>query len=168
MRLKVYRTRAGFAEAIVAAPNQKAALNAWGSRQNLFAEGLADVVDDVEAVRAATAHPGEVLQRAAGSAGPWTATTPAASIPQPKGRAEPAAAEATRKAPPDRSRLTAAEQRLEVAEAETREALADLDRRRKALEREADDIRKAGAKRSKAAERELQAAHKAYRAAGGK
>ena len=66
-RRKVYRTRRGFAEAVVAAPNQKAALDAWGARQNLFIEGLADVAEDVGAVGAAIAKSGVVLQRPVGS-----------------------------------------------------------------------------------------------------
>ena len=65
-RLKVYRAQMGFAEAIVAAPSQKAALQAWGARQNLFAEGLATVAEDAEEVGAATAKPGVVLQRPGG------------------------------------------------------------------------------------------------------
>ena len=66
-RLKVYQTQMGFAEAIVAASNQKAALNAWGTHQNLFAEGMASITEDAEAVEAASAKPGVVLQRPAGS-----------------------------------------------------------------------------------------------------
>ena len=35
-KLNVYRTHIGFDDLIVAAPSQKAALEAWGSSSNLF------------------------------------------------------------------------------------------------------------------------------------
>jgi hypothetical protein len=41
-KLKVYRTAAGFHDAYVAAPSQKAALAAWGSDHDLFARGGAE------------------------------------------------------------------------------------------------------------------------------
>ena len=44
--LKVYRTPIGFHDAYVAAPSQKAALQAWGSDANLFARGVAELVTD--------------------------------------------------------------------------------------------------------------------------
>ena len=39
-KLKVYCTPVGFHDAYVAAPSQKAALQAWGAKTNLFAQGL--------------------------------------------------------------------------------------------------------------------------------
>src|SRR5688572_9369193 len=67
-RLKVYASPQGFYETVVAAPSQKAALEAWGTHQDLFASGMAKVVtDDDEAIAAAVARPGEVLSRPAGS-----------------------------------------------------------------------------------------------------
>ena len=57
-RLKVYRTHIGFEDWVVAAPNQKAALAAWGVHADLFAAGLATVTDDEEAVAAARRTPG--------------------------------------------------------------------------------------------------------------
>jgi colicin import membrane protein len=58
-RLKVYRTRIGFHDWIVAAPNQKAALEAWDVRENLFAQGAASVATDEELVQLALRSPGE-------------------------------------------------------------------------------------------------------------
>ena len=68
-RLKVFRAAMGFFESVVAAPSQKAALDAWGTRQDLFKEGMAAVTNDPQAVEAALAHPGVVLQRPTGSKG---------------------------------------------------------------------------------------------------
>jgi hypothetical protein len=61
-KLKVYRTPAGFHDAYVAAPSQKAALEAWGSSANLFTRGLAEIVTDPELTRAPLATPGEVIR----------------------------------------------------------------------------------------------------------
>lgn len=46
VRLSVYVTPAGFYDAVVAAPNQKAALAAWGVHANLFADGVAGPEED--------------------------------------------------------------------------------------------------------------------------
>ena len=64
---RVYRTHLGFYDAIVAAPSQKAALEAWGVRQNLFQKGMASVVGDDEIIRLARSKPGVVLRRMFGS-----------------------------------------------------------------------------------------------------
>ncbi|HEY5072122.1 MAG TPA: hypothetical protein VII63_08830 [Caulobacteraceae bacterium] len=48
-RLKVFTTRMGFFETVVAAPSQKAALAAWGTAQNLFADGAARLATEREA-----------------------------------------------------------------------------------------------------------------------
>ena len=45
-KLKVFRTPIGFHDAYVAAPSQKAALEAWGADGNLFAQGIAEQVTD--------------------------------------------------------------------------------------------------------------------------
>jgi hypothetical protein len=66
-QLKVYRTHLGFYDAIVAAPSQKEALEAWGVHQNLFQNGMASVVGDDEIIRLARSKPGVVLRRMFGS-----------------------------------------------------------------------------------------------------
>ena len=40
LKLKVFRTPIGFHDAYVAAPSQKAALEAWGADSNIFAQTL--------------------------------------------------------------------------------------------------------------------------------
>jgi len=42
-QLKVFRTPIGFHDAYVAAPSQKAALEAWGTDTNLFEAGAAEL-----------------------------------------------------------------------------------------------------------------------------
>jgi hypothetical protein len=67
-KLKVFRTPIGFHDAYVAAPSQKAALEAWGADSNLFAQGIAEVVTDPALMEEALAQPGEVVRKLRGSA----------------------------------------------------------------------------------------------------
>jgi hypothetical protein len=66
-QLKVYRTPIGFHDAYIAAPTQKAALEAWGADRNLFARGDAELVTDPKLTRAPLADPGKVIRVARGS-----------------------------------------------------------------------------------------------------
>lgn len=66
-KLKVYRTPAGFNDAYVAAPSQKAALEAWGSDRDLFARGIAEVVTDPALTREPLASPGIVVKHSRGT-----------------------------------------------------------------------------------------------------
>lgn len=134
-RLKVYRTPAGFEDALVAAPSQKAALEAWGASSNLFAMGEAEVVDDPALAAEALARPGEVIRRPRGDAAAFLA-----AAPRPKAAAESTAsrpgkaAKRSRSAPaPDRSQLDAAETALARAEDE-------FEARRQALQAERDAL----------------------------
>jgi hypothetical protein len=70
-KLKVYQTSQGFYDLAVAAPSMKAALEAWGSRNNLFHQGFAKETDDSEVIAAAMAKPGLVLRRPVGSTKPF-------------------------------------------------------------------------------------------------
>jgi hypothetical protein len=72
-RLKVFKAHLGFYDSVVAVPSRKAALAAWGTRQDLFREGIASEAGDSEAARVALAAPGVVLTRPAGSAEPYRA-----------------------------------------------------------------------------------------------
>lgn len=71
-KLKTYTTSAGFFDLAVAAPSMKAALEAWGSKNNLFHHGFAKVSDDPKIVAATMAHPGVVLRRPVGSTGSFS------------------------------------------------------------------------------------------------
>jgi hypothetical protein len=67
-KLKVYRMAVGFHDAYVAAPSQKAAIEAWGSDKDVFARGHAELVDDPALVEEPLARPGEVVKRLRGTA----------------------------------------------------------------------------------------------------
>jgi colicin import membrane protein len=66
-RLKTYQTSLGFFELAIAAPSMKAALEAWGSKSNLFHQGFAREARDPAIIAATMAKPGVVLRRAVGS-----------------------------------------------------------------------------------------------------
>ncbi|HWF00283.1 MAG TPA: hypothetical protein VG248_10845 [Caulobacteraceae bacterium] len=176
-RLKVYQAPFGFHESVVAAPNQKAALAAWGAHQNLFALGEAAEAEDPAAIAAALAAPGTPLARPLGSDGaflldPERPDLPAAPRADRVGRRAgkgPRRAAAPAKAPPrpDRRPLDRAEQWLGSLEEQKAGALAELDRRRKALETEAAGRALQLDQRIAKARSELERARKAYRAAGG-
>ncbi|WP_070152646.1 hypothetical protein [Sphingobium phenoxybenzoativorans] len=61
-KLKVFRTPIGFHDAYVAAPSQKAALEAWGADANLFARGIAEVVTDTDLIEVPLQTPGKVIR----------------------------------------------------------------------------------------------------------
>jgi hypothetical protein len=144
-KLKVFRTPIGFHDAYVAAPSQKAALEAWGSDHNLFARGEAELVDDPALTAEPLAHPGRVIKRLRG-----TAEEQLAALPPDKKR-QPARSSDARKKPakpvprPTRASLDKAEEALAAAEQRHAEALAalaeqeeELRRRRRAAEKARD------------------------------
>jgi hypothetical protein len=175
-RLKVYQASFGFRDSVVAAPNQKLALEAWGARQNLFAEGLAHASDDPKAAKAALAHPGVPLSRAIGSTGPFgvdSADLPTIPIaPRRKtkdttsapSKAKPAEAP---KAVPDRGALDAAEAALHEIQTRRRAVEDDFHARLEKLEEaRAAALRKADAEVA-LARKKVESARRRYRDAGG-
>src|SRR4051794_36274472 len=70
-KLKTYETSLGFFDQAIAAPSMKAALEAWGTKTNLFHQGVAKEVDDPEVVAATMRKPGVILRRPIGSNGPF-------------------------------------------------------------------------------------------------
>lgn len=172
-KLKVFRTPIGFHDAYVAAPSQKAALDAWGASANLFARGVAEVVTDPKLTAAPLASPGEVIKVARG-----TAAERIAALPKAKAKADRAAPEPekpTRTAKPKRApkpkprprrdKLDAAEaalaemetaQRAERRELERREA--ELRRERAALDKSQDAARRKLEDERARAERDYHAA----------
>ena len=66
-KLKVYRATAGFYDAYVAAPSQKAAIEAWGADPQIFARGNAEVVTDPALTEEPLARPGVVVRRNRGT-----------------------------------------------------------------------------------------------------
>ena len=71
-KLKTFTTSAGFFDLAVAAPSMKAALDAWGSKANLFHQGFARTSDDPAIVAATMAKPGVVLRRPVGTNSPFS------------------------------------------------------------------------------------------------
>jgi colicin import membrane protein len=67
--LDLIRGTVGFFDLAIAAPSMKAALEAWGSKTNLFHQGFAKETDDPAIVAATLAKPGVVLRRPVGSEG---------------------------------------------------------------------------------------------------
>ena len=143
-KLKVYRTAAGFHDAYVAAPSQKAALEAWGSDHNLFARGVAEIVTDEKLTAEPLANPGKVIKRLRG-----TAEEQMAALPERKPAAKPKLKTSNAPAPPkprpprpSRRELDANEEALLDMEARHQreakaivEQLAKLEQERRALDK---------------------------------
>ncbi|HEY8002622.1 MAG TPA: hypothetical protein VIE16_00235 [Phenylobacterium sp.] len=122
-RLKVFVTSDGLTDYVVATSSRAKALAAWGIRQDAFKEGAAHETDDQALVKAATARPGEVLRRAAGSRGELAKLKPA-KPPKPSG---PTKAQL--------KRVSELEARLAGLDAEHAKARAAIESERAALER---------------------------------
>ncbi len=60
-RIKVFRTRIGFDDWVIATSSQQAALEAWDVSRNLFASGDAAVTDDPDAIALALQHLGKAV-----------------------------------------------------------------------------------------------------------
>lgn len=147
-KLKVFRTPTGFHDAYVAAPSQKAALEAWGADSNLFASGSAERVEDPELMREPLANPGKVIRRLRGTAAEHVAALAKEAADPATGKrrkSSPSARAATapkRKSPPkprprpDRAALDRAEAALAEAEKRHRDARTGLARRQAELDRE--------------------------------
>lgn len=147
--LKVFRTPIGFHDAYVAAPSQKAALEAWGSDANLFTRGMAEVVTDPALTKEPLAEPGKVIKRARGTAAEHLAALPKSAKEPPRrsttggevksakpvSRSKPAKP-AKPKPKPSRHRLDAAEEAIEQADEKYRSAADALREREDALRRE--------------------------------
>ena len=156
-KLKVYRTPIGFHDAYVAAPSQKAALEAWGADANLFARGVAEQVADPKLMEEPLARPGEVVRKLRGSLDEHLEALPDGSKrPKPARKAkEPAP-------PPSRTRLEAAERALAEAEALQGERLAELKRQEEALARQRRTLEAAQATKRASLEKALKKERQAY------
>lgn len=142
LKLKLFRTPIGFHDAFVAAPSRKAALEAWGADSNLFAQGIAEEVEDPAMLEEASARPGEVIRRLRGTAEeqvaalaaePRRGTRRPTPAPPLKGRGK--------KPPkPDRDALDAAEAALAKADKRQRQALRRIEEQAERIERERRDL----------------------------
>jgi len=122
-RLKVFVTSDGFTEHVVATTSRPKALAAWGAHQDLFKTGGARETTDPELVKAALAHPGEVLRRPSDTPEiPKVAKRP----PKPKGPSKA-----------DLERVARAEARLAGVRAAHEKAQARIEAAKAKLEAEA-------------------------------
>jgi hypothetical protein len=139
-RLKVFVTSDGLTDYVVAASSKPKALAAWGSHQDLFKTGLAHETEDPELVAAATAKPGEVLRRPAGTLSELAKLKPAKKAPA--GRTASAKPEPAKKEPSPAAlkKVADLEKRLADLDAEHRAAVARLERERSELERRAEAL----------------------------
>ena len=145
-KLKVFRTPIGFHDAYVAAPSQKAALEAWGADSNIFAQGIAEQVDDPKLMEEPLARPGEVIRRLRGSAEEHVAALPKESRKKEKDPTPtpPLKERGKAKRPPKPSRdeVDAAEAAIEKAEKKQRKKLREIDEEMRALERKRRELQR--------------------------
>jgi hypothetical protein len=127
-RLKVFVTSDGLTDYVVAVSSKAKALAAWGVRQDVFKEGAAHQTDDPVLVKAATARPGEVLRRPAGTRDKLARLKPPKAA-KPSG---PTKAQLKRVATLEKQ-LAAFDADHESAAAALERARSDLDRREEAL-----------------------------------
>ena len=156
-KLKVFVTPIGFHDAYVAAPSQKAALEAWGADSNIFAQGIAEQVTDPKLMEEPLANPGKVIKRVRGSADEHFAELDRAA---PKKKAEKKSGRVVELKPkkagpkPSRSALDAAEGALEKSEKKQRKKLRAIDDELQALERKRRELqRKHEAERDRLSEK---------------
>ena len=163
-KLKVFRTPIGFHDAYVAAPSQKAALEAWGADSNIFAQGIAEQVTDPELMEEPLASPGKVIKKVRGSADEHlaelnrTPTRKKESGKEKGGDIVPPKRKGKPKPRPSRDELDAAEEAIEKAEKKQRKKLADLDGKIRQLELKRRELqRKHEAERDRLAEEQARA-----------
>ncbi len=123
-KLKVFAWSNGLKTYAVATTSRPKALAAWGIHQDLFADGTAREIDDPALVKAATAQPGVVVEKAV-SGGAAKAIAAVKPTPKPKG--------------PTAAQKRAAELKVKLAALDDQhiQAIRDIDRRRAALDDEA-------------------------------
>lgn len=137
-RLKVYRTPIGFHDAYVAAPSQKAALEAWGAETNLFGRGIAEQVADPKLMKVPLEHPGHIVKVLRGTKAEQLAALEKQTLPKRRKAAdvEILPRRSKKQTPkPSRAPLDKAEEALKKVEDRNREQLAKLDKERRELQR---------------------------------
>jgi hypothetical protein len=168
-KLKVFRMPVGFHDAYVAAPSQKAAIEAWGSDKDVFARGEAELVTDPALTAEPLADPGTVVKRLRGTAAEHIAALPEdkpvrqakkAAVTKPASPSKKSKRKPTPR--PSRAALEAAGQALaetEARHAAERKAFAD---REAALAKERHALEKARAAETARLTRERDKAASAY------
>ena len=164
-RLKVFCTTNGLTQYVIATSSKAKALAAWGTKQDLFKDGLAAETNEAPLVEAALARPGEVITRSAVDPKALEAAV-AAAKPKKKGKGGKAEKPAKRKGPSKEAveRVQKFERKLEEHDARHKEALADVERRRADLAAEETELRGAYAARRRELKQRLEAARQTVEA----
>ncbi|MDB5450491.1 MAG: hypothetical protein JWQ52_1619 [Phenylobacterium sp.] len=126
-RLKVFVTSDGLTDYVIATSSRAKALAAWGVRQDIFKEGLAHETDEPALVEAATAQPGEVLRRPAGTRGQLAKLKPQKAKPAGPSKAA-------------LKKIADLEKKLAALDAAHSQARARLDAERATLDRKAEAL----------------------------
>ncbi len=169
-KLKVFRTPIGFHDAYVAAPSQKAALEAWGTDVNLFARGTAEQVTDDELTKAPLERPGEVIKILRGTeAEQIRALGKAPAKAKRKSAAEPPKTSGSKPKPrgprPSRAAVDTAEKALESTDAKHAKAVARIKAEIEALEGKRRELEQAHRDDRRKLQDALEEAREAYSAA---
>ncbi len=171
-KLKVFRTTTGFHDAYVAAPSQKAALEAWGADANLFARGVAEQVTDPKLTAEPLRRPGEVIKLSRGdlsaqlkALGPRRKKAKAKTGPEELETPAKARKPVKPKPPPKRDKVDATEAAIKQARARHAAAEKKLEDERDAIERKLDALRTRHAEDLARLERKRDEAREAYREA---
>jgi len=146
-KLKVFRAHLGFYDTIVAAPSQKAALEAWGAGANEFHQGFAAQTEDPDLVAAAREKPGIVLRRQFGTKGPFKSEARLLGVLKTSPQNRLALERRKRKREAEEARKAARAER-EAAVRERDEKLQEVTQREKALAEERNAIKADFAKRA--------------------
>ena len=138
-KLKVYSTPIGFHDALVAAPSQKAALEAWGANTNLFTQGSAHLITDARLAKVPLQNPGEVFKIARGTRAEQLAALEGEE--RPRRKSEPKLLIVPRKAKrpqkrPSRAALQRAEEAVDRLKTRQSEEIDRLDGEIRSLEQQ--------------------------------
>lgn len=156
-KLKVYSTPIGFHDALVAAPSQKAALEAWGAGTNLFSQGSAEIVTDPKLTKAPLANPGQVVKVLRGSHSEQLAALKTQERPKRSNKSEPEVLPTRVRKParkPSRAKLTRAEDALEKLNTRHEDSIARIEKDIRDLEKQRSELQRRNEReRDKARER---------------
>ena len=133
-RMKVYLTRIGVRDWLVAAESQKAALKAWDIHRNLFSTGEARVTNDAGHVALAMKTPGLPVP-APGRVLMPEENAKASNVVR-LAAARPQRGAVATVMPKDTSKLDAAEEELRAFEREASRERSEIEKRRRAIETE--------------------------------
>lgn len=161
-KLRVFSATNGLTRSLVAVSSKAKALEAWGTKQDLFKEGLAEEVTDPALMEAALALPGQVVTQSALGAG----AVEAALAALPKAKKGKAGRPEAKTSPSKEAleRVAKFERKLADNDARERTGLEDIARRRTALDAEETELRGEAARRRRELEVKLAAARDAVAA----